>query len=486
MRNFLTFFLLAALAVASIAPVDAQTRQGGNIGNSGFNGGGDDGPFRPASTNNRPDLPEAPVDPVEPLETDGQVGPQTPPPVRIVTRQVPYPVARPEFREIPYPGARPLLSLGRPALIDAAEFEPLTIVLLVGTEGAGDTIRALMADYGLTYVEADVLGLAGASLVKFRVPPENSVEEWTEILAADPRVIAVQPNYLFEVAQDTAPPDMRPMQYAPQRLHVPEAHNATLGSGVTVGVIDTAIDIAHPELASTSIQQFDVLDGDPVSYEHGTAMSGLIVAKAALDGVAPGVSLISVRAFDTNSRGAVSSSSFALAKALDRMAESGAEVLNLSFAGPRDPLVLEIMDKLEALDIPIIAAAGNNGPDAPPVYPAAHRHAIAVTATDDRDEAFRYANLGMYVEIAAPGVDILSPLPDGRYDLESGTSVATAHVTGIVALMLARNPDLTVAELRAALTVASLDLGAEGRDEVYGTGLINAALAVQAAGEMHP
>lgn len=395
----------------------------------------------------------------------------TQPPTRTITV---------ETRNVPFPEPRPLLSLGRPALLDA-QFEPQIIILLVDVSNGESAIANLAADYGLTLVESVPLDLIGFAMVKFAVPPDGSVAETIAEVAGDPRVVGQQPNYIFGIAQQSETPvDMRPLQYAPSKLQLVAAHQTTTGEGIIVGVIDTAVDAAHPELAGSVIEQADVLGGEVNSQGHGTAMSGLIVANAALEGVAPGVQIVAIRAFDSVAGGGVSSTSFALAKALDRMAASRARVMNLSFAGPRDPLILKVMDRLEELDFPVIAAAGNNGPEAEPVYPGAHRHAIAVTATDTGDAGFAFANLGMYVEVAAPGVDILSPQPGGDYDYETGTSAATAHVTGIVALMLARNPDLTVADIRLALAAASRDLGAPGRDEVFGVGLVDASLAVAA------
>ncbi|MCB9993241.1 MAG: S8 family serine peptidase [Hyphomicrobiaceae bacterium] len=414
--------------------------------------------------------------PVTPQVTE----PATPPARQIVYRRVPLPLPRPELREVPYPVARPLLTLGRAAIIDAP-FEPQTLVVMVPRRDAGALLSALMAEYGFEFVDAAPLDVLGVSLAKLRLPDGLDPAEATWLLAADPRVSSVQPNYLFEVADGESRDVMRALQYAPQKMDLPDAHLISTGEGITIGLIDTAVDPAQPELTGTLRDRLDVLGGDPVSLDHGTAMGGLITAHDLLDGIAPDVKLLSVRAFDADTSGKVTSNSFALAEAIDKAIGEGADLLNFSFAGPRDPLVLKVVDQLEAMDVPIIAAAGNNGPDAPPVYPAAHRHAIAVTATDNKDEAFFGANLGMYVEIAAPGVDILSPAPEDRYRLETGTSVATAHVSGIAALVLAVKPGLSTAGLRAILEEACRDLGLPGRDEVYGAGLIDAAKAVELA-----
>lgn len=480
MRTTVRFFLVFLVTLSGLGATLAQTISPNDPPSNPGPGIGVFGPLVfgiiSQAIENEANQPQ-PQRPTEPIPVEPE--PFTPPPpAPLATRDVPYPHPRPVFRDLPLPTPRPMLTLGRPAVIDA-QFEPQVLVLLIDVSQTEQTIADIAAEYGLTVIERDTLTLLGVSMVKFGLPSDQTVQGTSADLADDPRVVAFQPNYFFEIAQDdAAPADMRPLQYAPEKLHLVAAHQTATGEGVTVGIIDTAIDALHPEFARSPLEQSDVLGGEIISRGHGTAMSGLIVANAALDGVAPDVRLISIRAFDTSASGAVSSSSFALARALDLMASSNADVLNLSFAGPRDPLILKVMDRLEELDMPVIAAAGNNGPDAAPVYPAAHRHAIAVTATDPEDAGFALSNLGMYVEIAAPGVDILSPQPDGKYDYETGTSAATAQVTGIVALMLSLNPALTTNDIRLALAASSRDLGAPGRDEIFGSGLVDAAMAV--------
>ena len=124
------------------------------------------------------------------------------------------------------------------------------------------------------------------------------------------------------------------------------------------------------------------------------------------------------------------------------------------------------------------AAAGNDGPGAPPAYPAAHPDVIAVTAIDERSNLYDHANIGAYVDLAAPGVDVMTAASGGAYDLASGTSFAAAHVSGVVALMLARSPRLTRERALAGLTASASDLGPPGRDERFGAGCVNAHAAL--------
>jgi subtilisin family serine protease len=126
--------------------------------------------------------------------------------------------------------------------------------------------------------------------------------------------------------------------------------------------------------------------------------------------------------------------------------------------------------------IAVIAAAGNAGPGAPPAYPAAQAGVIAVTATDSVDHLYRYANRGPYVTLAAPGVDILVARPTG-YGYLSGTSMATAYVSGLSALMISRAGDLTPTRLRRLLEETAADLGPPDRDAEFGAGRVDAMAA---------
>jgi subtilisin family serine protease len=147
----------------------------------------------------------------------------------------------------------------------------------------------------------------------------------------------------------------------------------------------------------------------------------------------------------------------------------------MSFAGPADPRLADILDRATKRGIVLVAAAGNAGPNSPPLFPAADKNVIAVTATDMEDRLYTGANRGNHIAVAAPGVDVLVPAPDGGYQFTTGTSVAAAHVSGVVALLLERNPKLTPAEVRRILTRTAKSLGPRDRT---GAGLVNAYQAV--------
>jgi subtilisin family serine protease len=133
----------------------------------------------------------------------------------------------------------------------------------------------------------------------------------------------------------------------------------------------------------------------------------------------------------------------------------------------------------------VVAAAGNAGPAAPPVYPAAQTGVIAVTATDAKDRIFSGANRGDYIAVAAPGVDVLAARPgktpgSSAYDYFTGTSMATGYVTGLAAVLLSADPKLNTADLRHILESSATDLGPPKKDPEFGWGRIDAAAALSA------
>jgi subtilisin family serine protease len=175
-----------------------------------------------------------------------------------------------------------------------------------------------------------------------------------------------------------------------------------------------------------------------------------------------------------------------LLEAIDWAARERASVVNMSFAGPPDPALHAILAAAFAKGVTLVAAAGNAGPKSPPLYPAADERALAVTATDADDKLYPKANVGGYIAVAAPGVDVLLPAPQASYALETGTSVSAALVSGVAALLIERRPAATPTEIRAWLTSTAEPLGGGGRSDEFGAGLVDARRAVNAADAAKP
>jgi subtilisin family serine protease len=344
-------------------------------------------------------------------------------------------------------------------------------------DGSAD---ALARRHGLARLESQNFPLVGATIGLFRVTDRRSIETVSRELATDASVRSVQPNFRYILQDQTAAPtEGDPAQYALAKLRLPQAHTLAHGANVTVAVIDSGIDVKHPEFANAIAASFDALGSKEGPHLHGTGIAGAIVAHARLMGSAPASRILAIRAFGTAPNGA-ESTSFVVLKGLDYAAAHGAQIVNMSFAGPKDALLERGIAAAAVRGIAMVAAAGNAGPKSPPLYPGANPNVIAVSATDAQDRLFAASNRGGYIAIAAPGVDIFLPAPDEKYQMTSGTSFAAAYVSGLVALMLERNPALKPDEVRAILLKTARDLGAPGRDDLFGAGEADAYAAVSA------
>ena len=244
-------------------------------------------------------------------------------------------------------------------------------------------------------------------------------------------------------------------------------------------MIDSGIDVRHPEFAGAIVATFDALGSKEGPHVHGTGVAGAIVAHARLMGSAPAARILAIRAFGAAPKGA-ESTSYVILKGLDYAAAHGAQIINMSFAGPKDALIERAIAAVAAKGIVMVAAAGNAGPKSPPLYPAADPNVIAVSATDAQDRLFAASNRGGFIAISAPGVEIFLPAPDEKYQMTSGTSFSAAYISGLAALMLERNPALKPDEVRAILMKTARDLGPPGRDDQFGAGEADAFAAVSA------
>ena len=335
---------------------------------------------------------------------------------------------------------------------------------------------------------------SGVTMYRWKISDRRSVPTVIRSLEAESIVLAAQPNYLYRLQRDRlqrgeqAPGEERaapnpvsegdPGQYALAKLRLPQAHELARGDKVLVAVIDSGIDVAHPELAGMIIDSFDALDTDEGAHAHGTAVAGAIVAHARLVGAAPAARILAARAFSTKER-TPEATTYSINRSIDWAVARGAHVINMSFTGPRDPSIEQRVAQVRKMGLIVIAAAGNAGPKSGPLYPAAYPNVIAVTATDADDKVFQGANRGSHIAVAAPGVDILLPAPAAAYQVTTGTSFAVAEVSGVVALMLERKPDLGPEGVRKVLTGTARDLGPKGVDAQYGSGLVDAYLAVR-------
>jgi subtilase family protein len=359
---------------------------------------------------------------------------------------------------------------------------PDEVVIELPNAMSQQAVESLQRRSRLTPVERQVSQLTGTTCYRWRITDRRSVPTMIRQLEADGVVASAQPNYLFALQQaETARAEGDPAQYELAKLHLPQAHAIAKGDNVLVAVIDSGVDDKHPDLAGAVAQSFNAVESEATPHKHGTAIAGLIAARGRLMGAAPGARILAIRAFDPAGASA-QGSTFAILKGLDWAAANGARVVNMSFAGPADPALHRSLEAAARKNIVLIAAAGNAGAKSPPLYPAADANVIAVSATDADDKLFEPSNRGSYIALAAPGAQIMVAIPDGGYEVSSGTSYSAAEVSGIVALMLERKPGLTPTQVRGILQASARDLGPKGPDPMFGAGLADAYGALTAQG----
>lgn len=270
-----------------------------------------------------------------------------------------------------------------------------------------------------------------------------------------------------------------------RKIKADEAWDVTTGStSIRVAIIDTGIDFSHPDLAGPRlINGFDFINGDSDATDdqgHGTHVAGTVGAtlnnSIGVVGVAQ-CQLLAVKVLDAGGSGSYS----AVANGISFAVSNGAKVLNLSLGGPSpDNTLLTALNNAVASGRLVVCASGNN--NGPILYPAAYANAFAVGATDSGDVRASFSNFGPQLDVVAPGSSILSTTMGGGYAAWSGTSMATPHVSGSAALLWSVNPSFSNAQVEGLLRSNADDLGAPGRDDLYGNGRINLQRAFAALG----
>lgn len=252
---------------------------------------------------------------------------------------------------------------------------------------------------------------------------------------------------------------------------------------VRIGIIDTSFDVSHPALRKIRAEQAAFFDGETASpFDwHGTAVLSLLAGGSAsgTPGLVPDATFLLAAAFRSDAAGHASTDTVRLLQALSWLDHRGVDLVNMSFTGPRDPAIAHAIAAMRKKGVVFVAAAGNLGPMAEPAYPAAYPDVIAVTAVNSDSEGYRHANRGDYVDVAAPGVDVFTALPNAQQGYRTGTSFAVPFVTAIAATRGRALPPSDaddVAFERAGSQVLRgvtvRDLGPPGRDPIYGAGLV--------------
>lgn len=296
----------------------------------------------------------------------------------------------------------------------------------------------------LTMVSDWPMPTLGVDCYVMEAPPGDSPARIAEMLSHDPRVEWVQLMSEFHALTATDP--LYRLQPSEKYWHLSELHRATTGRDIRVAIIDSGIDDNHPDLTGQVKMKENFIDGNPyVSESHGTAVAGIIGARAGngvgIEGVASNAHLMALRACWEEAEHETRCNSFTLGKALNFAIMHKAQVINLSLTGPPDRLLQRLLDAALAQRIAIVGAVDPHQTDGG--FPASYPGVLAVT-----DEDLKQARTGV---LMAPGRDVPTAAPGGRWNFVSGTSFACAHVSGMAALLLELNPSFTPTQIRQKL-----------------------------------
>lgn len=316
-------------------------------------------------------------------------------------------------------------------------------------------IRDLARKHSLTLVSEWPIEQLQMHCVLFRIPPGTTREAVIDKLLTDKRVLIAQPLNEFESATSATSPvrgfddPYAKLQSNMNALDVADAHHISRGSGIRVAIIDTGVDTEHPDLAGRTRLTRNYIDDDTGAFRsdrHGTQVAGLIAAAAnngiGIVGVAPDVQLLAFKAcWQPSAASAGRCNSFTLAQGLADALAARAQVINLSLVGPSDPLLEALVARAVDAGVIVVGAASD---DPRLAFPARLPRVLPVAEAEGaRDES---ADL-----LFAPARDLVTLVPNGNYDFASGSSLATAQVSGVVALLLAKDQKLGIEKLRQLL-----------------------------------
>jgi hypothetical protein len=342
---------------------------------------------------------------------------------------------------------------------------------------ARKTANAIARSYHLNEVAAWPIPVLQVHCVVFEIPAAASQAAVLAQLANEPRIQIAQPLGTFQTMSQTYNDPYVSLQHGFEQIDVADAHRWSRGDGVRVAIVDTGMDIDHPELKKKVVVARNFVDADDTQFRrdrHGTEVAGVIAAiannKLGIVGVAPGVKLIALKACWQLEQGADNArcNSFTVARALVAAMEEGAQIVNLSLAGPADPLLSALVERGLQRGMVFVGSVSPTPVQRLSGFPGGTTGVLVVDSSE--------VNTARDRALLAPGNEILTLTPEGHYDFASGSSLATAHVTGTVALLLAQNARLRPEELYDVLVRTTTR--SEARNRVMES--INACVAVAA------
>jgi hypothetical protein len=338
----------------------------------------------------------------------------------------------------------------------------------VSASAQGDLL-GLARDYQLQALSQWPIELLEMHCALFVIPADVNRDALLARLQTDARVQLAQPLHTFATQSTPSTDPYAAMQTGMQQMQLQAAHQQSQGHGVRVAVIDTGMDTTHPDLAGRIAAEYNVVDNNTTQFHqdrHGTAVAGVLAANkdngVGMVGVAPQARLMSIKACWEVTAGsdAARCNSYTLAQAIAKAVAEHAQIINLSLTGPSDALLSALTERAIARGIVVVGAGSSAVTSGFP----GNVSRVITAASDHSNQA---------TMLHAPGEEVLTLAPGGRYDFASGDSLATAAISGVTALLIAKQHDLSSERLMQLLTSASEALPKTNRSPV-----VNACRAV--------
>ncbi|QBX36088.1 peptidase S8/S53 subtilisin kexin sedolisin [Paracoccus liaowanqingii] len=327
----------------------------------------------------------------------------------------------------------------------------------------------------------------GGSLQRLRKPARLSLEDARDVVRARATAARADFNHYYRTEEAAVPvADSCPGGLCLARQVIGWQAPSGCGDLPRIGMVDTGVNAGHETFAGARLQLHSLdpatTSAAPSDALHGTAVAALLVGApgSRSPGLVPGAELVAVDAF-VRAGEDQRSDALTLIAALDWLGAQDLRLINLSLAGPPNDELARQIEALALQDILVVAAAGNLGPRAAPAYPAAYDSVLAVTAVDRRKQVYRRAGRGAHIDLSAPGVEVWTAASIRGARTKTGTSYAAPFATAAAALWLQAEPGLSSADLMARITGSADDLGAPGRDPIFGAGLLTAPPACPTA-----
>jgi len=316
-------------------------------------------------------------------------------------------------------------------------------------------------------------------VMKVKLKEETDLQKWLDEWQDNPKIEYIQPNYKYKISQRPNDAYYSKQNYL-QQIDAESGWDQIKNTDITIAILDTGVDLAHPDIKPNLVPGINLLDKDKLPQDdngHGTNLAGIVGAVGdnimGISGVTWKSKIMPVKVLDENGVG----EPFYIGQGIRYAVDNGAKIILLSLGvSVYSPFMKEAIDYAESKDVLIVAATGNNGSRLN--YPSEFSNVLSVGGVDSNDKYVTYSNYGYQLDVVAPSEGIYTTKLGGEYTINSGTSMAAPQVAGLAALLFQKYPDMSPKEVTNLIKFTADDVETPGWDIRTGYGRINVAKAL--------